>query len=184
VKPTRRHACLYLLGVATAPPISVRAQQSPVPRVGFLSSGSPSAFKSLRGKFLKGLAEQGFVNGRNVYIFDGWAEGDYNKLDELAAEFVKERVAVIAATGGIRSAQAAKRVTDTIPIVAVLGVDPVRLNLVKSLNDPDQNLTGASIITTDLAAKRLGLLYELGPDIEKHVATLLCRFGTTDRKKQ
>jgi putative ABC transport system substrate-binding protein len=94
-----------------------------------------------------------------------WAEGHFDELDALAAELVSDRVTLIAATGGARSAQAAKNATATIPIVFVLGADPVRLGLVKSFNKPDGNVTGITIITTELATKRLKLLYDLDPGI-------------------
>jgi putative ABC transport system substrate-binding protein len=143
-----------------------------LPVVGFLSSGSPRAFAKFLKAFQQGLSEVGFVEGRNVSIIYRWAEGHFDELDALAAELAANPVAVIAATGGMRSAQAAKTATDTIPIVAVLGFDPVRLGLVASFNKPGGNLTGTSIITTELAPKRLSLLYHLDPDI-REVATLV-----------
>src|SRR5204863_1428531 len=113
----------------------------------------------------------GFVEGRNMYIVQRWAEGQFERLDALAAQLAAHPVAVIAATGGMRSTQAAKKATDTIPIVSVLGFDPVKLGLAKSLNEPGGNFTGTSIITTELATKRLGMLYDLDPGI--HLAALV-----------
>src|SRR3974377_1278820 len=95
----------------------------------------------------------------------GGSEGHFDELDALANELIADGVAVIAATGGLRSTEAAKNATATIPIVFVMGFDPVKLQLVASLNTPGGNMTGTSIITTELAAKRLSLLYDLNPSI-------------------
>ena len=94
-----------------------------------------------------------------------WAEGHFDELDALAAQLVADGVAVIAATGGMRSAEAAKNATTTIPIVFVIGFDPVKLRLVASFNKPGGNVTGTTIITTELGTKRLNLLYDLNPGV-------------------
>jgi putative ABC transport system substrate-binding protein len=107
------------------------------------------------------------VDGRNLAMEYRWAEGHLDELDTLAAELAVDRVAVIAATGGLRSVQAAKKATTTIPIVAVLGFDPVQLGLVESFNKPGGNITGTSIIANELGPKRLSLLYDLNPRIQK-----------------
>jgi putative ABC transport system substrate-binding protein len=171
VKATRRNF-LAFLGIPAAWPLISRAQQAALPVIGFLSSGSPRAFAKFLKAFQQGLAEVGFVEGRNIAIVYRWAEGHFDELDALAAELTAQRVALIAATGGMRSAQAAKKATDTIPIVAVLGFDPVNLGLATSYNKPGGNLTGTSIITTELAPKRLSLLYHLDPGIQS-VAILM-----------
>jgi putative ABC transport system substrate-binding protein len=167
-----------VLGVAAVWPLTARAQERVLPVVGFLSSGSPRTFAKFLRAFQKGLSEQGFVEGRNVSIKYRWAEGHFDELDALAAELVADRVALIAATGGMRSALAARNATATIPIVFVLGSDPVQLRLATSLNKPGGNATGTTILTTQLAPKRLGLLYELDPNIQK-VAILVNPASTT-----
>ncbi|HEY7247548.1 MAG TPA: ABC transporter substrate-binding protein [Xanthobacteraceae bacterium] len=168
---TRRNLCLGLIGVA-AGPLPLRAQQPSLPVVGFLSSGSPRAFAKFLKAFQQGLSEAGFVEGRDVSIVYRWAEGHFDELDALAAELAARPVTLIAATGGMVSAQAAKKATQTIPIVTVLGFDPVKLGLVASFNKPGGNLTGTTIITTELAPKRLSLLCDLDPDI-RTIASLV-----------
>ena len=109
------------------------------------------------------MGEQGYVEGHNVWIDYHWAEGHYSDLDALATDLVRNKVTLIAATGGVVSAKAAKRATTAIPIVFVVGFDPVQLGLVASINKPGGNATGASVYTTELAAKRLSLLSVLVP---------------------
>jgi putative tryptophan/tyrosine transport system substrate-binding protein len=161
-----------MLGAASMWPVTSGAQQRAMPVVGFLSSGSPRAFAKFLKAFQQGLREQGFVEGRNMAIDYRWAEGHVDELDALATELVADRVTLIAATGGMRSAQAAKNATATIPIVFVLGYDPVQLGLVASFNKPGGNITGMTIITTELATKRLNLLYDLDPSV-RNVAILV-----------
>ncbi len=173
VQRVTRRTFLSSLGVvATMVPLRTWAQQRAMPVVGFLSSGSPRTFAKFLRAFQEGLREQGFVEGANVAMNYRWAEGHFDELDALATELVSDRVALIAATGGMRSAQAAKNATTTIPIVFVLGFDPVQLGLVASFNKPGGNVTGTTIITTELATKRLNLLYDLVPGI-KDVAILV-----------
>jgi len=163
----RREFITLLGGAVVTWPLAARAQQSAMPVIGFLSSGSPRAFTKFPKAFQQGLSEAGFVDGRNLAIDYRWAEGHFDELDALAAELVSDRVTVIAATGGLRSVQAAKKATATIPIVAVLGFDPVKLGIVESFNKPGGNITGPSIIANELGPKRLSLLYDLGPGIQK-----------------
>jgi putative ABC transport system substrate-binding protein len=162
----RREFITLLGGAAAAWPLIARAQQATLPVIGFLSSGSPRTFAKFLKAFQQGLREQGFVEGDNVAIDYRWAEGHLDELDALATELTRERVALIAATGGIRSAQAAKKATATIPIVFVLGFDPVQLRLVASINKPGGNMTGTYINTTELGGKRLSLLFNLGSGIQ------------------
>ncbi|MGB8606229.1 ABC transporter substrate-binding protein [Bradyrhizobium sp.] len=158
----RREFIMFLGGASAAWSLAAQAQRT-MPVVGFLNSGSPRAFAKFLKAFQTGLSEEGFVEGRNVAIVYRWAEGHFDELDAMATELVADGVALIAATGGTRSAKSAKSATTTIPIVFVLGFNPVDLGLVASFNKPGGNITGTTIITTEIAAKRLNLLYDLDP---------------------
>jgi ABC-type uncharacterized transport system substrate-binding protein len=160
-----RRSFLTALGGATVWPLVAQAQQPALPVIGFLSSASPRAFAHFVAAFREGLQTQGFVHGRNVWIDYRWAEGHYNDLPALAADLVQRKVALIAATGGVVSARAAIKATTTIPIVFVVGFDPVKLGLVTRLNKPGANATGVSIFTTELVTKRLELLTKLLPQM-------------------
>jgi ABC-type uncharacterized transport system substrate-binding protein len=156
-----RRAFITLLGGAAAWPLAARAQQ-PVPVIGYFSGRSPDAEAPLRVPFLKALEELGFVPGRNFALEYRFAEGHDERLPMLAAELVRQQVAMLVATDR-PSAVAARAATATIPIVFTSGFDPVRLGLVASFNRPGGNATGVSLLTTDLGPKRLGLLRELLP---------------------
>jgi putative ABC transport system substrate-binding protein len=159
---TRRNFLAVIAG-ATAWPLVSSAQQRSMPVIGFLSSGSPRTFEKLIVAFREGLSSQGYVEAQNVFIDYRWAEGHYDELPALAAALVRRRVSLIAATGGVLSAQAAKKASETTPVVFVVGFDPVQLDLVASLNNPGGNVTGVSVFSTELATKRLELLHDLMP---------------------
>ena len=159
----RRRFISLLGGAAAALPLAGRAQQAVVPTIGYLSTRSPVEAKYVTDAFVQGLNEIGYVEGRNLAIEFRWAELQYDRLPALASELVRRQVAVIAAVGGIHSGLAAKAATSTIPIVFVSAGDPVTFGLVASLNRPDANVTGISMITVAQAPKRLELLHELVP---------------------
>jgi putative ABC transport system substrate-binding protein len=158
----RREFIAILSGAATWPLVA-RAQQTAMPVIGSLSGRSPDEAKSVIAAFHRGLAEMGYVEGKNVAIEYRWAEGRYERLPALAAELVSRHVIAIAATGGSVSALSAKGVTTTIPIVFSSGGDAVKLGLVASLNRPGGNVTGVNLIFGALGVKRLELLREAIP---------------------
>lgn len=161
----RRREFISLLGTAAVafPPVTL-AQQAPLPVIGFLSGRSPAESGTAVAAFRKGLSEAGYAEPQNVTIDFRWAEGQPDRLPELARQLVHRPVDVIAAMG--ESGPAAKMATMTIPVVFGSGGDPVQTGLVASLNRPGGNLTGATFLTANLGAKRLGLLRELVPGAE------------------
>jgi putative ABC transport system substrate-binding protein len=159
----RRREFITLLGGAAAWPVGARAQQLAMPIIGFLSSRAPGESANVVSAFRQGLRETGFVEGQNVLIAFRWAEGRYDQLPALATELVDLRVAVLFAAGGPPSALAAKAVTQTIPVVFSAVNDPVRLGLVASLNKPGSNVTGMSLLTSEMVAKSTQLLKQLIP---------------------
>ena len=160
----RRRTFIAGLGSAAAWPVVARAQQAAIPVVGWLDNQSPETEREFLPAFRMGLAETGYVEGRNVIVEYHWAENDNDRLSALAADLVRRHVALIVASG-TSSALAAKAATQTIPIVFSTGGDPVALGLVASLNRPTGNLTGIATLSTDIAPKRLALLHEVVPAI-------------------
>jgi len=160
----RRRDFITLLGSAAASwPRAARAQQRTMPVIGVLSSVSRSGYEFGLSAFAQGLRQQAYGEDRNVSIQHSWADGHFDLLPSMAAEFVRRRVAVIVTLQGTVTAEAAKGATSIIPIVFALGSDPVAAGLVKSLNRPGGNLTGATGITVELGPKRLELLHDLVP---------------------
>ena len=143
-------------------PLAVRAQQSR-PVIGYLSSSSLAKTQDLVSAFRRGLAEASYVEGENVAIEYRWAEDHYDRLPELAAELMRHRMAAIVVPGSTPGALLLKKVTQTTPIIFLIGTDPVQTGLVASLNRPGGNLTGFRLLDTEIAAKRLELLHEVVP---------------------
>jgi putative ABC transport system substrate-binding protein len=154
------------LGSVAAWPVVVRAQQSRVPVIGWLSSQPPDGYTEPLRAYRHGLNEAGFVEGENVAIEYRWAEHQLNRLPALAMDLVRRRVAVIV-TPDTASAMAAKGATSTIPIAFSVGSDPVDLGLVTSLNRPGGNVTGINFFINELVGKRLELLRELVPSARR-----------------
>jgi putative tryptophan/tyrosine transport system substrate-binding protein len=162
-----RRKFITLLGSAAgAFPLSVRAQQtSTIPIVGFLHGGSQAPYAQMVSAFRKGLSETGFDEGRNVVIEYRWADGNYDRLPGLADELVNRHIAVLYTSGGSVSALAAKEAARGVPLVFLMGSDPVKAGLVPSLNRPGGNATGLTLFTVELEAKRLEILRQLLPSL-------------------
>jgi putative tryptophan/tyrosine transport system substrate-binding protein len=169
----RRDVITLAVAAATLPiawPLAVRAQQRNLPVVGLLDWREPSPNMPVMRAFRAGLAEAGFVEGRNILIEYRWANGDFRALPGMAADLVRRQVAVIFTENGrgpISTISAAKDATSTIPIVFNYGGDPVKDGLVASLNRPGSNLTGIAERTSDLTGKRLDLLLKMVPQARK-----------------
>jgi putative ABC transport system substrate-binding protein len=166
----RRRDFIKVVGSAVAWPLATRAQQPEMPVVGFLHTASPQPNVNLVSAFVKGLSETGYVESQNLRIEYRWANNDYKRLPELAADLIRRHVNVIACPAATQAALVAKAATAVIPVVFGTGGDPVELGLVTSLARPGGNVTGVSFMNVELAGKRLGLLTDLIPDLVGFVA--------------
>ena len=164
----RRDFITFVGGAAAAWPLTARSQQPTKPVIGFLSAGLQGPFTTnSTAAFRSALAESGYVDGQSIMIDYRYAEGQYDRLPELAADLVRRQVSVIVATPNYNAAAAAKAATATIPILFMVSDDPVKLGLVASLNRPGGNATGVNYLLTELVAKRLQLLRELLPSVTR-----------------
>jgi putative tryptophan/tyrosine transport system substrate-binding protein len=178
----RREFITLIGGAAAAWPLTARAQQHTTPVVGFLSSRSADDSVRVVAAFREGLAEIGYIDGRDATIEFRWAQGRFERLPALAAELVHRPVVVLAAVGGFQTPRAAQGATNAIPIVFGIGEDPVKEGLVPNLNRPGSNVTGATFFTALLGAKRLGLLHDLVPKAE--IVGLLVNQNTSQGQGQ
>jgi ABC-type uncharacterized transport system substrate-binding protein len=179
-----RRAFITLIGGAAAAwPLAARAQQSAMPVVGFLSPVSPGeGIRNRLAAFRAGLAQAGYVEGRNVAIEYRWAEGRFDLFPDLAADLVRRNVNVIVTPGAEPGARAAKAASTTIPIVFGVSEDPVKMGLVASLARPGGNATGINFLSSELLPKRVGLLRELVPGATR--LGLLVNPGDTVRAEE
>ena len=178
----RREFIGLISGVAATWPFAVRAQQRAVPVIGYLSSASSQGHASYLAGFHEGLREGGFIEGQNVTIEYRWANGQYQRLPDLAADLVRRHVALIAA-GSTPAALAAKAATTTIPIVFEMAGDPVRIGLVAGLDRPGGNVTGVANMNIQMTPKRLQLLHEAVPSA-KVIALLVNPANSTVAETQ
>lgn len=164
----KRRQFMAVLGGVAAWPFGAHADQQASPVIGLLHAGSPGENQKRLDAFRKGLADGGFVEGRNLTIEYRWALGRNSKLPELAADLLGKSVAMIVTPGSTAAAVAAKAATSTVPIVFSSGTDPVDLGLVASLSRPGGNATGITSLNAELAAKRLGTFRELVPSTSRY----------------
>jgi putative ABC transport system substrate-binding protein len=162
----RRRDLFALVGGAIAWALPAHAQRPPMPVIGYLGSETSDHYASRLAAFRAGLAETGYIEGRNVAIDYRWAEGRYGRLPALAKELVDRQVSVIVAPGGAEVALAAKSATSTVPVVFEMGGDPIALGVVDSLSRPAGNLTGVSSLSVEVSRKRLEFMSELRPGIK------------------
>src|SRR5439155_19441885 len=175
----RREFITLLGGAAVSWPLAARGQPA-MPVIGFLGSSSPADRTRLVTAFRQGIRETGYLEGQSVAIEYRWAQDQYDRLPDLAADLVRRQVAVLAAHDTL-SAIAAKAATATIPIVFATAGDPVKDNLVGSLNRPGGNVTGVSFISVELGAKQLGLLRELRPGAARIAVLVDPKWPITER---
>src|SRR5262245_26566151 len=168
----RREFITLLGGAAVAWPLTAQAQQPTVPVIGYLYAGSPETSAHLIAAFRKGLAEAGYVEGRNVAIEFRWAHNEMDRLPELAADLVRRDVSVIVAPGSVVGALAAKAATTTMTVFTT-GTDPVQALLVATFNRPGGNVTGITSMNLELGQKRLGILHDLLPNATRFAALVL-----------
>jgi putative ABC transport system substrate-binding protein len=157
----RREFIKLFGGAAAAWPLAAEAQQKAMPLIGYLGNAKPAAASMTA--FRQGLSEAGYVEGQNLTIEFRWVEGQYGRYPDLAADLVRRQVSVIVVSGGITPVRAALGATSKIPIVFLVGVDPVREGLVVSMNRPGGNITGVTTLNAELGPKRLELIHELVP---------------------
>jgi putative tryptophan/tyrosine transport system substrate-binding protein len=150
---------------AVAWPLAARAQKRTIPVVGVLGSRTADALNM--AAFMRGLKEAGFIEGQNLAVEQRWANNQYDRLPEMAADLVRARVSLIVTFGNNLPARAAKAATSTIPIVFLMGADPVALGLVASINHPDGNLTGVTVAIGEVLQKHLQLLHDLVPNARR-----------------
>ena len=181
----RRDFITFLGGAAVARSRGARAQQSKMPVTGFLHSASPDSYAPQANAFRQSLKETGYVEGQNVAVEYRWAEDQIDRLPTMAAELAHRQVTVIVAGGSPVSALAAKSATTIIPIVFMNVADPVGIGLVASFNRPGGNITGATLLSAELVAKRLGILRDLLPSV-KRIAVLVnpTRPGVDSQREQ
>ena len=161
----RRNLIIAAASAIMAQPLAGSAQESKIPVVGFVTIGSPATRQATIDAFHEGLAETGYIDGKNVTVEIAWAGDNYDLFPEMLAEFLRRPVAVIVAAS-LTAARAAKKATSTIPIVFGVGDDPVKHGLAASFNRPGGNATGVSYLFAGLIGKRFGLLRELVPNVE------------------
>jgi putative ABC transport system substrate-binding protein len=175
----RREFIAGLGGAAAMWPLAAQAQHSAMPTIGYLAGSSPAYRGHLLTAFWRGLRESGFVEGESVTIDYRWAQDQYDRLPDLAADLIRRHALVIAATD-TPSANAAKAATTTLPIVFASGADPIKEGLVASLNRPSGNITGVGFMSGELGAKQLGLLQRLLPGATRFAVLVEPNFPVTE----